>query len=86
MRDRWVREEMEDRRVEGTKIMKREMIVRAVPRVKLIMKPRILSPGSSLKTQLLPALTAHSLDLSKIQSARSQTDLQHIVTSGETRN
>ena len=44
---------MEDKKVEGTKIMKRKMMVRKVPRAKLMTKPMVLFPGSSLENMLV---------------------------------
>ena len=74
---------MEDKQVEGTKLMKRKMIVREVPRAKLIMKPRVFFPGRSLKEINVFSFDVEIFHLSKKQSARSQTDLQHMVTRGQ---
>ena len=45
---------MEDKKVgEGTKVMKRKMMVRNVPRAKLMTKPMVLFPGRSLMNMLV---------------------------------
>ena len=44
---------MEDKKVEGTKIMKRKMVVRKVPRARLMRKPMVLFPGSSLENMMV---------------------------------
>ena len=45
---------MEDKKAEeGTKVMKRKMMVRKVPRAKLMTKPMVLFPGRSLENMLV---------------------------------
>ena len=77
---------MEDRKVEGTKIMKRQIIVRDIPRTKLMMKPAVLCSGSSSLEIQIQVCSPSPPHLSNMESARSQTDLQHMVIRGEIRN